>query len=425
MNGTALTLFQKSVDNANNQKLIKAVLSSGHQSVMEHCSFNVAFNNVSVFVEQFIIEFRLASFTVQSRRYVDFSNVGFYTDPSLSEETATEYNDHIRKLFAAYGELLKLDIPKEDARFVLPYCFHSNFFCSCNSRELLHIICSMIYGRGSVFPEIETLGKQLAEQFEEYFPNEISKHAKEYSREKETALEWCESLRGRKHNAPAAVSASVAIVSHSSVSEKELLGLSGFNFASLGKDEECDISDILLSTRSRELEFINISYLINDISLSSITHLVRHRMQSVMVPCIGNAVYSDSYILPESIVSNEDALKIYTDAFENNYSFYDKMLEKGLSPVNSVYFALSGNTLNVMTCMNARELVHFFRLRLCNRAQWEIRQIAESMLDIAKGLYPVIFNRVGPSCVLRGTCPEGAKSCGKIKEILQSRNNQI
>ena len=67
--------------------------------------------------------------------------------------------------------------------------------------------------------------------------------------------------------------------------------------------------------------------------------------------------------------------------------------------------------------MNARGLFHFFSERLCNRAQWEIREIADEMLELAREAAPVIFERIGPKCVQLGYCPEGKMTCGKIKEM--------
>lgn len=75
--GTALSIWAKSQDDEKNANLIDKVTRSGHNSVVEHTYFNLAFQNVSAVVEQFIIEFRLASFTVKSRRYVDFSTRAF------------------------------------------------------------------------------------------------------------------------------------------------------------------------------------------------------------------------------------------------------------------------------------------------------------------------------------------------------------
>ena len=81
MEGTAGQIWQKSLElgEEKNERLIGKVVSSGHTSVLEHGYVNLSFENVSVFAEQFLIEFRLASFTVKSRRYVDFSNCGWVT----------------------------------------------------------------------------------------------------------------------------------------------------------------------------------------------------------------------------------------------------------------------------------------------------------------------------------------------------------
>ena len=61
--------------------------------------------------------------------------------------------------------------------------------------------------------------------------------------------------------------------------------------------------------------------------------------------------------------------------------------------------------------MNVRELRHFFSLRMCSRAQWEIRNMAEQMHRICLETAPDLFSDAGPAC-LRGKCPEGDKSCG-------------
>ena len=412
-NGSAISIFEKSLDNPNNEKLIKAVLSSGHRSVMEHCFFNLAFNNVSVFVEQYIIEFRLASFTVQSRRYVDFSTVKFFESESFSNELHRLYSANMQSLIDTYGQLLALDVPKEDARFVLPYCFHSNFYCSCNARELLHMICTMIYGRGSAFEEIRTLGLSLAEEFEKYFPGQIKSFENKYTSERERAYTWLRSLEGKDCNDPDLARASVELISGSSVTEEEIIGSAEFNFA-----PACDPScDSLFSSRSRELELINLGFKLRDISLSSLTHLVRHRIQSVLVPCVSNALYTNRYVMPESVKNNPDALEIYNRAFKDNTESFRKALSLGLSPEYAVYFTLSGNVLSVIASMNGRELVHFLQLRTCNRAQWEIRNFAIDMLKFARSSYPAVFSKLGPTCYMKGACPEGKKTCGEMAQV--------
>ena len=84
----------------------------------------------------------------------------------------------------------------------------------------------------------------------------------------------------------------------------------------------------------------------------------------------------------------------------------------GIPAEDARYLLPNGCTTNITITMNARELLHFFSLRCCNRAQWEIRELADRMLELCTEVSPVIFKDAGPPC-MRGPCPEGKLSCGK------------
>jgi thymidylate synthase (FAD) len=73
-------------------------------------------------------------------------------------------------------------------------------------------------------------------------------------------------------------------------------------------------------------------------------------------------------------------------------------------------------TTKIMMTMNARSLMNFFAHRCCHRAQWEIRELAEQMYALCVKVAPHLFQNAGPSCV-RGKCPEGKMSCGKMLEV--------
>ena len=75
----------------------------------------------------------------------------------------------------------------------------------------------------------------------------------------------------------------------------------------------------------------------------------------------------------------------------------------------------------ILVTMNARSLLHFFNLRCCNRAQWEIRELAYQMLEQVKKVAPTLFKNAGASCVNTGRCPEGAMTCGKFNEMIKMR----
>jgi thymidylate synthase (FAD) len=76
-----------------------------------------------------------------------------------------------------------------------------------------------------------------------------------------------------------------------------------------------------------------------------------------------------------------------------------------------------------MVSFNARSLYHFFSLRCCTRAQWEIRSLANQMLKQVKDVAPVLFEKAGPPCEAEGQCPEGEMSCGRIDSI-KKRNDK-
>ena len=97
--GTALEILEASKDAQKNANLISKVTRSGHTSTIEHTVFNLAFQNVSVLVEQFVIEFRLASFTVKSRRYVDFGELGYFI-PKF--ESTSIHDKSLRKMLVLF-----------------------------------------------------------------------------------------------------------------------------------------------------------------------------------------------------------------------------------------------------------------------------------------------------------------------------------
>lgn len=402
MQGTALELFERSREKTNNVALVQKVLASGHKSVMEHCCFNLAFNNVSIFAEQFIIEFRLASYTVKSRRYVDFGGMGYYVDEAAPDALQTLTRETAEALFARYSRLLELGIPKEDARFVLPYCAYSNFFCTCNARELLHMICSMQWGRGRVYPEIAALGAQLAAQFEAYFPGVLAGEAAAYAAEPVPEA-------GIPLAAPQPARCTVSLPAHSAAPDALLQA--AYEISGTAPDA------MHRTTRPRELELLHFTYRIGGISLAAVTHLVRHRMQSVLIPPVQRAALEARYVLPESVSALPEALALYSGAFELAGEAAKQALNLGAAEQALVYFALSGHTLHVITDMNGRELMHFCRLRTCTRAQWEIRKIALEMLRQARAAAPGAVQGFGPACYSLGRCTEGRMCCGHADEV--------
>ncbi len=426
-NGTALEIFERSHDEEKNTNLIGKVTRSGHTSTIEHAFFNLAFENVSVVVEQFMIEFRLASFTVKSRRYVDFSNCGYYMPEFNNSSDKTEYEKTMNELFDAYIKLCDSGIPKEDARFVLPYCFYSNFYCSLNGRELVNVLNAMIYGRGSKIKEIHDIGLSLLAQAREKTPGIFSdfeakgeKYRDAYTFDFNKTDEYisdekCEVL-------------SVTSDAEKNICRTALIEQSNYSPAEIEEiisDKEnvrTILSSLTSCSRPRALESFNCTVRFNRVSLACLTHFARHRIQSICVPNLIKTRRND-YVVPETVKNNTDCLSLYCSCFEKMEKLFKAFKAKGYDENALIYLVLSGNTLDIVTTMNAREMLLFFRLRSCTRAQWEIQEYAIDFLSKLRKISPELFIHYGPSCYLTGVCPEGRLSCGRSAEIKEYFKN--
>jgi len=430
--GSADEIYENSLRNEDevNLKLIKKILSSGHESVLEHVMINLSFDNVSVYVEQFMIEFRLASFTVKSRRYVDFGKMGYVVpdftkyDGQDRESLESLYKSHMDHLFDEYNYFVQAGVPKEDARFVLPYSFRSNFYCTVNARELIKIMNEMVYGRGRNFPELVMLGKSLFDQCEKDLPYLKVEKPQEDSRE--VIKKYLESGSADAVWAKKAQTDELVTLVHGTGQPEQIICRaaalnSGFHdWAAIHIDDvgmqKKIISELLKNARKRELEQVHFSILFNRISLAGITHLVRHRMQSIVIPDYIKVCDFEKYVLPDSIV-DLGLEERYRGIFKKSGEVAEKLRQRGFETYDQVYLLLSGLEIPVMTTMNANELYTFFRLRTCNRAQWEIKACADALLTILRQKYPVLFSLFGPSCYVMGRCPEGRMSCGKMEEV--------
>lgn len=415
--GSAIELFIAERDADKDLRLIKKVLASGHKSLMEHQNYTIAFDGVSVLVEQFIIEHRLAAYTVKSRRYVDYSGAGYVVPEELEGDSLAAYRSGMDKLFQIYEELSALGVPKEDARFVLPYAFRSNFYMTANARELMRLIEEMRGGRGAFREEIRALGRRLAEQFERLYPGLLSAEAKAFKPCRPSPIP--ETLA---RGAPAAGRGElISATREPAAAIENAMAFSG-RFARENGEylTERNLLALISDSRPRELEFVAATFMIKDISLACLTHFTRHRMQSLLAPDVTSALSRGDYVMPESVSQNPRAREIYESAFESDYALAHA-LRGALRPQSMAYLALSGHVIDITLSMNARELLHFMKLRTCARAQWEIRGVARDMLEKLREYCDKIFWAYGPSCMVDGRCPEGKLSCGKP----QSRGGSI
>jgi thymidylate synthase (FAD) len=127
--------------------------------------------------------------------------------------------------------------------------------------------------------------------------------------------------------------------------------------------------------------------------------------------------------MPPDVAKNRETKKAFEQSMKNSSASYKNLLEKGISYEDARYLLPDGMETHIAVAMNARSLNHFFGLRLCTRAQWEIRELAKQMRKLVRSVAPSLFWSEPRPCVIRGHCPEGKDSCGfyKTKEFKQEK----
>ncbi|SDO06443.1 thymidylate synthase (FAD) [Desulfonauticus submarinus] len=182
------------------------------------------------------------------------------------------------------------------------------------------------------------------------------------------------------------------------------------------------IENILASGHQSPIEHVSFTFAVEGVSRALTHQLVRHRIASYSQQ---SQRYVDAkdfcYILPPAIAKNEEAKAIFEEFMTQAAETYAKLqaiLEdsgRGKKANEDARYVLpNACESKIVFTMNCRSLLNFFELRCCNRAQWEIRNMAWKMLKLVREKLPVVFNLAGPKCERLGYCPEGEKfSCGK------------
>lgn len=173
------------------------------------------------------------------------------------------------------------------------------------------------------------------------------------------------------------------------------------------------LSTILASGHLSTLEHASYTFAIDGVSRALTHQLVRHRLASFNQQSQRYVKFTDGLevIRPQSIQDNPEAADLFDRVIEATVEAYQRFLELGIPAEDARYILPNAAETKIVVTMNIRELLHFLSLRSCNRAQWEIRELAWKMLDLVRPTAPFIFADAGPGCV-RGACPEGKMACG-------------
>ncbi|MCQ4924452.1 FAD-dependent thymidylate synthase [Tissierella carlieri] len=189
------------------------------------------------------------------------------------------------------------------------------------------------------------------------------------------------------------------------------------------------------------IEHVTFTFGIEGISRTLTHQLVRHRIASFSQQSQRYVKLEQfEYIIPPAIANNKKAREIFEKAMREDQKYYDEISNllfdehynryikekfdekesRNRAEKESIedarYIFPNACETKIVFTMNARSLMNFFRLRCCNRAQWEIRELATLMLKEVKKVYPILFKNAGPGCI-NGPCPEGKMTCGKMVEV--------
>lgn len=167
------------------------------------------------------------------------------------------------------------------------------------------------------------------------------------------------------------------------------------------------------------IEHASFTFAIEGISRACSHQLVRHRLASFNQQSQRYVSYEKpNIIIPPQIKTDSALRRRFDKACKAAFDAYREMIEAGVEAEDARYLLPNATETKIVLTMNARELLHFFSVRCCNRAQWEIRELADKMLKMVSRAAPTIFVDAGPGC-RRGPCPEGKMTCGKPRRKSQ------
>lgn len=427
--------FEKNVDFA------ERVIGMGHDSITDHDYCVFAIQDVSPVIEQTIIEERFSSFTIKSRREVDFSKVGFYV-PDMHDEEGNilpnneslkeKYRNYMQTLFDKYAIFTKKGINKEDARFVLPYCYNSNIIMGVDAHTLKDMIIKFTKTKYSKIQELREFGERLYEIAQEnvkYIIPEIDKVPVNLT---DPVDEYLGNVIGENKyevlDAPKLLTASAniddtilisSIMRRYQFSKEKATQIYNELVESIPNFKEELMKKIALEGDKLELSQVSFEFQI-PLSFAVLTHLTRHRTHHIMVPDFAPIVDLFQYKVPPKIASNPELKELFDDIYTYNKIMYDSFKSAGVRDEDLVYFTLSGNTVNVVTNLDGRTIEHILGLRECSKAQWETQAMARGIhkeIDTIAGA-EIYSSILGSTCMTQGYCKEGTESCGKINAIL-------
>ena len=215
----------------------------------------------------------------------------------------------------------------------------------------------------------------------------------------------------------------VRLLNHTPEPERAIAAAARLCYAPVGAAELMDamsddairrvLKTIITSGHTSALEHASYTFAIDGVSRALTHQLVRHRLASYNQQSQRYVTYAEepSFVVPPAVAADPAAAGAFGQATQAAFDAYRGLLDAGIPAEDARYLLPNAMETKIVVTMNIRELLHFFELRCCKRAQWEIRELALAMLDLAEPTAPYIFMDAGASC-RRGACREGKMTCG-------------
>ncbi len=165
------------------------------------------------------------------------------------------------------------------------------------------------------------------------------------------------------------------------------------------------------------LEHVTFTFLIEGVSRVTTHQLVRHRIGCSYSQKSQRYVRETEpeFVVPPKIEKDLGKKEMFLNSCRESFTAYCDLVDSGVHQEEARYLLPQALESKIVVTMNGRALHHFFNLRCCNRAQGEIRTMAQKMLNLVKEKAPILFATAGAACA-RGPCPEGDKSCGRWRK---------
>ncbi|WP_320171065.1 FAD-dependent thymidylate synthase [Maridesulfovibrio sp.] len=197
----------------------------------------------------------------------------------------------------------------------------------------------------------------------------------------------------------------------------------------IAKEKQAEfVSKVLESGHDSPIEHVSFSFAVEGISRACSHQIVRHRIASYSQQSQRYVTESDmDFIIPPAIAKIPEARERFLRFMDEVGSAYSDLREilvaagrESKANEDARFVLPQAAETKIVITMNCRSLMHFFNLRCCRRAQWEVRALADSMLAICKEKFPAIFRHAGARCEQLGYCPESERfACGKYPTLAE------